>query len=210
MLQLASPFRSTPRAFVAGMSLAPSSATPTGVIECLDLKLTPVGAFALLGHPLSELTDRVVDLAELLEERACERLLDGLAALERWDDRLALVDRFLTELVGAACAPDPRIAWCWAQLCRTRGRVPVAQLAEATGMSHRHLIGRFRQQVGLTPKQAARLVRFDRTAATLRQSGATLARLAVDHGFYDQAHMTREVTAMSAMSPRELATATTV
>ena len=66
-------------------------------------------------------------------------------------------------------APTPEVAWAWRRLVATVGRVPIGQLADEVGWSHKHLIARFRQQVGLRPKTAALLIRFDGVLRRLDQ-----------------------------------------
>lgn len=69
---------------------------------------------------------------------------------------------------------DPEVAWAWRRIVATRGQIRVGDLAARTGWSRQRLWSRFGAQVGLTPKGAAMLVRFDHrdvrafTAATPR------------------------------------------
>jgi transcriptional regulator GlxA family with amidase domain len=82
----------------------------------------------------------------------------------------------------------------------------VAALAEETGWSARHLRTKFADEVGLTPKAAARVVRFDRTRHLLQRRAASgrpldLAALAAACGFYDQAHMDSEFRALAGSAP---------
>jgi AraC-like DNA-binding protein len=92
------------------------------------------------------------------------------------------------------------------ELLRTGGRSGIAALAGQTGWSDRHLRGRFRAQIGLSPKEAARVIRFDRSRRLLgrRIRGGRppgLAELAAAGGYYDQAHLDREFRALGGCSP---------
>ena len=119
------------------------------------------------------------------------------------------------------------VGYAWQRLLRTGGRGSVSDLATATGWSERHLRGRFRAETGLTPKAAARVIRFHRArrllarrlaasqAALASQAGPgrhaapashgapVLADLAADCGYYDQAHLAREFRALAGCSPTE-------
>ena len=93
----------------------------------------------------------------------------------------------------------------WRQICESGGRVRIGDLIDQTGWSHRHVTARFRDQIGLTPKAAAAVVRFERANAEL--GTAPLAELALRHGYADQSHLTREVARYAGEPPLELARA---
>ena len=85
----------------------------------------------------------------------------------------------------------PELEWAWRRLMETGGGVPVGALAQELGRSRRHLAASFREQIGMPPKALARLLRFERAVERLR-GGADLAELALDCGYYDQAHFNRD------------------
>src|SRR5699024_12480149 len=90
------------------------------------------------------------------------------------------------------------------QLLRaSAGRIAVQQLARGVGWSGRHLGGRFRSAFGRTPKQAARLVRFDRRVTALRHGVRDLASAAAFCGYADQPHLTREWQMLAGSTPVE-------
>jgi AraC-like DNA-binding protein len=101
--------------------------------------------------------------------------------------------------------PSPEVAWAWRRLLDSGGAIPIGRLAAEVGWSHKHLITQFRQQVGLRPKTAARLVRFDRVWRRLDQSGGRpeWADLAHDAGYADQAHLIREFRRFTGMTPTQ-------
>jgi AraC-like DNA-binding protein len=78
------------------------------------------------------------------------------------------------------------------------------------GWSHRHLIDRFRRQVGLSPKTAARLVRFDGVWRRLDGEGGRLdwADLAREVGYADQAHLVRDFRQFTGTTPTAFAART--
>jgi transcriptional regulator GlxA family with amidase domain len=84
------------------------------------------------------------------------------------------------------------------------GLVRIDDLAASTGWSRKRLWSRFRDQLGVTPKRAARLVRFDRAAHRLA-AGDRVASVAAETGFADQSHLHRDVTALAGTTPAEVA-----
>jgi AraC-like DNA-binding protein len=82
--------------------------------------------------------------------------------------------------------------------------VPIGQIADEVGWSHRHLIARFRRQVGLRPKTAARLVRQQGVWRRLdERRPLDWAQLARDAGYADQAHLVRDFRQFTGTTPTE-------
>ncbi|HEV7908434.1 MAG TPA: helix-turn-helix domain-containing protein, partial [Pseudonocardiaceae bacterium] len=101
--------------------------------------------------------------------------------------------------------PD-EVAHAWERLLSTSGSVSVADLARETGWSSRHLGNRFRTEIGLSPKEAARVVRFDHARRLLQATAGTgsrarIAELAVACGYYDQAHLARDFRSLAGCPP---------
>jgi transcriptional regulator GlxA family with amidase domain len=78
-------------------------------------------------------------------------------------------------------------------------------LIEKSGWSHRHVTSRFRSQVGVTPKVAAGVIRFERAAAAV-PAEAPLADVAARYGYADQSHLTREFVRLAGRTPHGYAT----
>jgi uncharacterized glyoxalase superfamily protein PhnB/AraC-like DNA-binding protein len=103
--------------------------------------------------------------------------------------------------MGGGPRPSPELAWAWRTMQNAGGAVRIADLAREAGCSHRHLIGRFREQVGATPKTAARVLRYTRAARLLDRGGLRQAEVATACGYADQAHMIREYARLPAQLP---------
>lgn len=169
------------------------------------VELSPLGAYAVLGVPLWEMTDTVIDWSDVLGRSS--RVVARLAETPVVEERLALLDDVLAALVAAGPTPAPQVVWAWQRLCRAGGRVPIAGLAEEVGWTRRHLLTRFREQIGLSPKTAARVIRLQRAMRLLYAPGRRrcLAAIALATGYSDQAHLTREFRALTGATPVELA-----
>lgn len=204
---------SVPASFLAGMHDGPVLTEFTGHQHGVQVDLSPLGVFALLGRPMPELTNVVPQLAEL-EVPELAALPARLADLPDWPRRFALLDRVLLVRLDASRArPDPEVAWTWQRLVRTGGRVGVQELADGTGWSRRHLLTRFRGQVGLTPKTTARVLRFQRAVRLLAPASIdavapagtapSIADVAAACGYADHAHLVREFHALAGCTPSE-------
>jgi AraC-like DNA-binding protein len=153
----------------------------------------------------SELGGTVVALEDLLGRDAA-RTEEQLRAAGSWDDRFAIAQAALARRLEAGRAADPEVAFAWAQMAASRGQVRVEQLAAETGWSRKRLWSRFRSQVGLTPKRAAQLIRFDHAAHRLA-AGHSAALVAAESGYADQSHLHRDVKTFAGVTPTAVAAA---
>ncbi len=158
--------------------------------------LTPPGVRAVLGMPMGELAEATIPFDE-------PELVERLAEAATWGDRCAILDGWVERKVREVRPGiDPRIAAAWKQLQRPNS-AGVEVVAARLGIRRRSLEQGFRRYVGLPPGTVARIARFQRGAGMLAGEVA-LGRAAVECGYADQPHLTREVRAMSGCTPAEL------
>ena len=175
-----------------------------GHFSCLQIRLSPLTAPAVL-DAAPELSGAVAALDDLWGRDAA-RLTERLRAARSWDDRFAIAGAELTRRHRRGRVVDPEVAFCWRRMVAARGRVRVEPLAAEVGWSRKRLWSRFRCQIGLTPKRAAQLVRFDHAAHRLA-AGDRAAAVAADGGYADQSHLHREVAAFTGATPATVAAA---
>jgi transcriptional regulator GlxA family with amidase domain len=145
----------------------------------------------------------------------CAELRARALAAPGWPERFAILDQILLQRLAATAArastaatpAAPEVRFAWRQLLHTGGTARISDLAAETGWSGRHLTSRFRTEIGLTPKAAARVIRFDRARHLLitkaPDSGYRLADLAATCGYFDQAHLAREFRALAGCPPSQ-------
>jgi AraC-like DNA-binding protein len=195
--------------FVAGITDGPVLVGHGGSASCLQVDLTPLGARRLVGMPMSELANQSVPIDDVFGRYGRE-LVQRVADLPDWPSRFALIDDAIrTRLVDAAPV-DAGVAWTLRRITSSGGAAAIGDLAGELGWSHRRLIARYRDTVGLPPKLVARIVRFERLTAHIRTHPAIeWADAAATCGYFDQAHLAREVRELAGITPTELR-ATTV
>jgi len=152
-----------------------------------------------------ELTGTVASLEDVWVQDAGQ-VEERLRAATSWDERFTIAADILGRRLGPSSSVDPEIAYTWRRTVTSRGLVRVRGLADEVGWSRKRLWSRFRSQIGLTPKGAAQLVRFDH-AAHLLAAGHAAASVAAQSGYVDQSHLHREVKAIAGVTPTAVATA---
>jgi AraC-like DNA-binding protein len=190
--------------FVAGLHETYALTETAGSQAGVELRLSPLGAYRLLGQSMDALVNRSVLLEQVGGVWAGE-LAERLQAAPTWNDRFAALDAALGARLVDAHDPSPEITWAWRQLAMSGGRVPIATLAEELGWSPKRLIARFREQVGLPPKQVARLLRFQCATKLLAASVTPdWGALAWQCGYYDQSHLIHEFQRFAGDTPAGL------
>jgi AraC-like DNA-binding protein len=190
--------------FLAGLMPGYASTSFEHSQDCVQVYLTPLGAYRMLGVPGSRFACRVTAADDIdgMGPMLGVELPERLEGAGSWRERFAMVEDVLLRLARGGRDTDDFVTWMWRQISASGGRARIGDLIEQTGWSHRHVTARFRNQIGLTPKAAAAVVRFERANAEL---GTTpLAELAMRHGYADQSHLTREVARYAGEPPIEL------
>lgn len=186
--------------FVAGLYAGHVTIASDGAAACVQADLTPLGACRLLGGAVREVAARLVDLGELFG-------LDGRYLVERvarapgWRERIDLVEAFLLARLVRGQPAAPEIAFALSALARSRGTVGITALAREIGWSRKTLTMRFHHTLGLPPKPVARILRFQHAARQGRAGTPDWAEIALEAGYADQAHLTREFRALAGMPP---------
>jgi len=189
-----------------GLHSSPALVTHDGFQSGVQLALSPLGARAILGVPAGELAVIDVDGADVLGGFAAE-VHERLREASGWPERFAVLDELLAaRLADGALGISPEVDYSWKRLLAAGGDLSISGLATETGWSETYLRKAFKNQIGLTPKAAARVIRFHRAKLALQRRAATgrrldLARLAVGCGYYDQAHLDLEFRALAGSAP---------
>jgi AraC-like DNA-binding protein len=200
----------TPRRFdalVSGFHTTPAVIRHDGNQRGIQLRVTPAGARALFGMPAGELVAAAVPL-DALWGRVVGEIIDRLQTGATWDERFATLDRVLLRAaagrVEVPSAVRAETAEAWRRLVAAKGSVDVGTLAAHVGWSRRHLSDQFGVEYGVSPKEMARVLRFERSRwLYVRPEPSTLAAIAAECGYADQAHMAREWRALAGASPTQ-------
>lgn len=178
---------------------------PPRPCRVIGIRLHPPAAWALLGHPMSELSDSTTDL-ELLVGRRVTELAERCHGMANGVQRVRCVVAWLAERLfdeRAARAVDPVVRHVSESIVRTGGRASIGSLRRETGVAAAPLADRFRREVGVTPKRYARIHRFRRALALLAAPAPRLAEVALSAGYYDQSHMNADFRRMAGLTPGE-------
>jgi AraC-like DNA-binding protein len=183
-----------PVVLLAGQMLGPLLIRPTGAVDLVGVRFHPWGARRLGDVSAQDLVDRILPDDAL---SGIGGLREALAAASNLEHRLRVLEEQLgRRLRGAADSPPRPVR------ALTSGFGSVALVARQAGISMRHLERLSRDWVGLPPGQLVRLLRFQRAVRGLSLGPALpLARLALETGYADQAHLTREFRRYSGMTP---------
>jgi AraC-like DNA-binding protein len=172
------------RLVVAGpQTTAAVVAVPAGT-PSIGVRFRVGAAGAALGIPAAELLDLTVEAEELWGGELAERVATSSTPLH---ELAAAVAERLSD------APDPLVR-----------AAATGTPRHALGIGDRQLRRRFAEAVGYGPKTLERILRFQRFLALAAGRDRDLARLALEAGYADQAHLTRECSRLAGLPPAAL------
>lgn len=187
-------------AWIGGLKTRPYSFEPGGLLYLVGVSLRGEAAAGLL--PLSPAEIVNVDAYDPPAAAEMRLVAEQLHALGTFAEQRALLVRWLmtrlrpvrgAELVRHACT----------LLRRTGGEDAVGGTARALAVSPRHLRRMVSEHVGIRPAEYVRLARFVGATERMARPGLTLTQVALDSGYYDQAHFNRDFRAFAGMTPQE-------
>jgi len=191
--------RLQPRNFLVGQMTGPILISPTGAVQLMGIRFHPGGTLPFLRLALHEITDQVVELGGL-SSRLERDLVHAASVSYSLMDKVTAIEEFLTgELLSHK--HDSRSMMLAARIVESGGLVSVDQLANDAGVSSRQLERRFLREVGLGPKLLGRIIRFQQVFRAVEQCDAAWAAVAIECGYYDQAHLIRDFHQFARQTP---------
>ena len=188
-------------AFAVGTMTRPLAVGATEAAAYVGVRLRPGRALPFLGVPAAEITDLTVAIADLWRPRGRSLVGTQLTALAEWRGPF---ERLLFSRLDRAEREDRTVDAAVRAILRAGGNLSIAALAPALGVTRQHLARAFARHVGVPPKMFARVARVRKVLAKARvASRLDWAALALDAGYYDQAHLAGEVREITGRTPTD-------
>jgi AraC-like DNA-binding protein len=210
VFQLGDPFRERgidgrwrmqPHLLLVGQMERRVDVRPSGRIETVGVHFHPAGLAAFLEGDLSRFKGVIAPLETALGE-ALGSLVRRLKKSKTPEQMAAILEAFLRrrQLPG-----DPEMTKAASELSAPSKPIDVDAVARQFSLSERQFRRRFEAAVGLGPKRFSRLVRFQRVFEHRQEQDALVwSQVALECGYYDQAHFNRDFRAFTGVKPREI------
>ena len=167
----------------------------------IGIRFRPGGAYPFFRFPISELSEFVTDL-DLVWGSLLNDIRDQLLEIPTVDGKLRRLEVFLLNQTQRALEPNRLISFAVYQLQHSPQFLAIRDLASTIGVTQKHLISQFERVVGLRPKSFARVCKFQKVLHLVeQQQEIEWAKVAVDCGYYDQAHFIKEFQTFSGLNP---------
>lgn len=214
-----------PRVFLSGHESTFDDLQYAGQVDMISVVFRPAGVRAFFNLPMNEIEGLRVTAGDL-EDRGLAGLEEALqesSHLEKvfrdgaGDDRacIGMIERFLMGRLAQSAGHNlQRSGHSFAEhnIKRIEAAVgligagcnDIVSLADTACLSTRQFQRIFAEYTGATPKEYARIIRFQRALHFMeREAGASLTELAYKCGYYDQSHMIRDFRTLSGYTPGE-------
>lgn len=172
-----------------------------GLVCMLGIRFKPAGFTAFTRVPINELTNQQLSLT-LVETLFDEQLYTSLPEKKLMEDKILHIDSYFVNKLGKLFSIDHQVEYAVALIWQTKGLLPLASVANKGCLSLRHFERKFKAAVGISPKTFSRVIKLKHTIAYLKEHKSTsLFAAAIDCGYYDQAHLIKELRAFSGNAP---------
>lgn len=187
--------------FVGPMNRYSELVTRTDSVHMLGVRFLPCGLIPFMRLPLHELGNQRINTGELpslFDDLFAEQLCEApdLTA------RIKLVEKLLMKALYNHPQADAQIRYAVAYIDRHKGMIPIRTLADEICLCQRHFERKFKLSTGYTPKEYSRIIKFRNAIDLLKHATYdNLLTTAIEAGYYDAAHLSKEIRALSGNPP---------
>lgn len=160
-------------------------------------------AYPFVEMPLNELTDYVVD-GELVMTSEILHMREVLLSLALVKQKFIFAENQLLKLFGHRLIVNPFVEYAVNQILQSPEQISIQRLSDKIGFSQKHFIKIFKENVGITPKSFLKIIRFQKAIKEIERSRkVNWTSVALESGYYDQAHFINEFKHFSGFTPLE-------
>ncbi|MFT3825169.1 MAG: helix-turn-helix transcriptional regulator [Chitinophagaceae bacterium] len=166
----------------------------------LIVLFTETGISAFFKEPLHELFEQSISLDHVLRQSEVQMIEERLADTGTNAERIKIVERFLLSKLIRNDA-DKLVQSAVADIYANNGMLKIKELSEKLYISQDAFEKRFRKTIGTSPKQFASIIRLK--SITQKAAPTSLLDVAIENGYYDQAHFIKDFKLFTGLTPRE-------
>lgn len=195
-----------PPLFLYGQTIEPISLEIDGEYRIIVFQLYPFATRLLLGINPQDINDNCYDLCEMQEINTNKTIRELRNSVP--ENQFEILTSYILKLIKKATDNgDNTIKLAISTIIDAKGTIPIKQLREQLFISERTFERRFKKEIGVTPKQFARIIQFSFSLDQLKESDYNkLTHVAYENGFTDQSHFIKTFKQFTGATPKELLT----
>lgn len=187
---------------IMGPMRRPMKMRSTGPVSLFGICFRPGGGYPFFKYPAHELADQYPDVDDLWGSKGRQFIEYFLNDCSTSQSRLEAVNAYLTQRLNCNRRDDGVAQKAIEIIESRRGCISIDQLACRLGLSRRHLTRKFKDRIGMSPKQLCRNTRFKQVYKLIETvSQPNWADVALACGYYDQSHLINEFKYFTGSSP---------
>lgn len=193
-----------PRAMVIGQTIEPFYIEPTGYVNTFAVRFYPYGFANFVTTPLKDLANKETPIQLLFGEKSANELEQKIGKAIDSSQRIAIIEDFLLRKLNAKTTIDKIVKTTIDALLATNGSAPINHILKTDLSKRRQLERKFSKQIGISPKQLAKVIRLQSALKMLlNKSTENLSKIAYQNEYYDQAHFIKDFKEFTGTSPKE-------
>ena len=193
-----------PRQMLMGQITEAFYIEPTGYVSSFAVRFYPYGFANFVSTPIQDLANKDAPLAQLFGEEIADGLAIRMNAAEHTQERIAIVEDFLLMKLNEKTTLDNIVQRTVETMFQAKGSLAINEILQENLGERRQLERKFRKQIGLSPKQLSKVFRLQAALKMLlNQQAGTLAEIAYESDFYDQAHFIKDFKEFTGTTPNE-------
>ena len=187
---------------ISGPLTNPMRLIAGGRIDLFGVCFRPGGAYAFFPYPAHEMTNGFSDAQEMWGPKGAGLVERFYNSCRTSQQRIDYLDRYFLKRLTQSSQQDKRISAAIKTIESHKGHISIEYVAKQAGVSSRHLERKFKERVGLSPKQLCRSLRFKHfVSSKIKNPENSWLDTALDCGYYDQAHMINDFKQYAGLSP---------
>ncbi len=192
-----------PRSMVIGQITKPYYIEPVGYVSTFAIQFYPYGFANFVTTPIEDLANKDTPLASLFGEQDAKVLEGKIIQASDTKERIEVIEVFLLDRLQERSTIDGIVKSTVDALLLTRGSSPIKTILKEDLSKRRQLERKFREQIGISPKQLSRIIRLQSALKMmLSRDAKSLTNIAYQSEYYDQAHFIKDFKEFTGTIPK--------
>lgn len=193
-----------PRAMVLGQTIEPFYIEPMGYVNSFAVRFYPYGFANFVTTPIKDLANKETPIELLFGEKPAKELEQKIIQATDTKERIEIIEDFLLDRLNNKVTIDNIVKITIDTLLSTKGSTPINIILKDDLSKRRQLERRFLKQIGISPKQLGKIIRFQTALKMLlNEQSESLTSIAYESEYYDQAHFIRDFKEYTGTTPQE-------